>query len=440
MVKEGRWLYQHTPNGRVATKPPLVGWTSAALFALTRSWATAWRLPPLIAAIALAIFLTRSATSAYGRLSGLAALSAFSWNLFTPRLATLVRTDMPLALTVFLFGLLVWDKIRNGKPWKRSEQFWIFALLTAALLIKGPIVYAFLLPGMATFAYCRGSGRSASVWSGWLPWIASLAIFLLWVVGGILREPSFFDEVVRREFLARFGETIHQPQPLGFYLLHLLHKFFPWSMLMLALPILALGLRWNLRSAVRQISPATLWLVCWSLGGIVVMELVPSKRVDRIFPAVPPLCLLLAAQLASTGSEDKWGKRVHLCIVVALFLSILFAGGYYVAKVASGHREHRDALVVFGREVRKHAAANHWRYEVIRGKDEAILLYLQKTHFVEPAKAIAQWNAGELDALAVPDDQLPQFLAGLRDVGSPSLQSAQRKNVDRPNYMLLTHE
>src|SRR4030095_11361373 len=47
MVKEGHWLYQHTPHERVATKPPLVGWISAALFAVTRSWEIAWRLPSL---------------------------------------------------------------------------------------------------------------------------------------------------------------------------------------------------------------------------------------------------------------------------------------------------------------------------------------------------------------------------------------------------------
>ena len=34
-----------------------------------------------------------------------------------------------------------------------------------------------------------------------------------------------------REFVGRFGETIHRPQPLLFYLPHLLHKFAPWSLL-----------------------------------------------------------------------------------------------------------------------------------------------------------------------------------------------------------------
>ncbi len=53
MIKEGHWLYQRTPHERIATKPPLVGWVSAGLFELTRSWDIAWRLPSLLAAGAL---------------------------------------------------------------------------------------------------------------------------------------------------------------------------------------------------------------------------------------------------------------------------------------------------------------------------------------------------------------------------------------------------
>src|SRR5438270_4907210 len=102
MIKEGRWLYQQTPREHVATKPPLIGWISAGLFALTRSWDVAWRLPSLLAAIGLSIFLFRSATSAYGTSAGAIALGAFGFNLLSPRLATLVRTDMPLALVIFL--------------------------------------------------------------------------------------------------------------------------------------------------------------------------------------------------------------------------------------------------------------------------------------------------------------------------------------------------
>src|SRR5215470_9067778 len=118
MVKEGHWLYQQTPHDRVATKPPLVGWISTALFAVTRSWDVAWRLPSFIAALALAFVLFRAAKDAYGQLSAVIALGAFGLNLLSPRLATLVRTDMPLTLVIFLIGLLIWEKIGGGCEWK----------------------------------------------------------------------------------------------------------------------------------------------------------------------------------------------------------------------------------------------------------------------------------------------------------------------------------
>jgi len=90
MVKEGHWFYQHTPHERVATKPPLAGWISVGLFSLTRSWEIAWRLPSFLAAIATLILLFRAARSTYGTIAGLVALSAFSLNLLSPLLATLV--------------------------------------------------------------------------------------------------------------------------------------------------------------------------------------------------------------------------------------------------------------------------------------------------------------------------------------------------------------
>jgi len=306
MVKEGHWLYQHTPHERIATKPPLVGWISAVVFAVTRSWEIAWRLPSLIAALALAVVLFRAAKDAYGKVAALIAVGAFGLNLLSPRLATLVRTDMPLALVIFLIGLLIWQKVRHQDEWKLCDQVYVFVLLTAAMLIKGPIVYAFLLPGIALFQLRRGRARppgapktnSGSAWPGWWPWLVSLAIFLVWVAGGIRFQPGFYDEVVMREFVGRFGETIHRPQPLLFYLPHLLQKFAPWSVLMIGITLFDVrSLSWRLRSVFREMSPETFWLLCWSIGGLIAMSLIPSKRVDRIFPVIPPLCLLLAAQI-----------------------------------------------------------------------------------------------------------------------------------------------
>ena len=438
MVKEGHWLYQHTPHERVATKPPLVGWMSAALFAVTHSWEIAWRLPSLVAALALAFVLFRAAKDAYGKVAAVIAVGAFGLNLLSPRLATLVRTDMPLALVIFLIGLLIWQRVRQGDEWKLRDQVYVFVLLTAAMSIKGPIVYAFLLPGIAVFQLRRGRARqgaaktnSGSAWFGWWPWVASLAIFLIWVGGGIRFQPGFYEEVVMREFVGRFGETIHRPQPLLFYLPHLLHKFVPWSVLMIG--IAAVGLRsrnWRLRSVFREMSPETFWLLCWSVGGLIVMSLIPSKRVDRIFPVIPPLCLLLAAQVALV--------RVYRWSAIALAFAIFFTGGYTGWKVITGYREHRDALAVFGRNIRHEAEAHHWHYEVVTAKDEGLLLYLRKTNFVKPADAITEWNTGNLDALVASKEKAAVLIRDLQGAALSQLQSNEREQHQQGRgYVLI---
>ena len=469
MVQQGHWIYQQTPHERVATKPPFVGWISAALFAVTRSWEIAWRLPSLVAALALAVLLFRAANSAYGKVAALIAVSAFGLNLLSPRLATLVRTDMALTLAIFLIGLVVWQKIREGHEWKTRDQIYVFVLLTAAMLIKGPIVYAFVLPGVALFQLCRGRARppgapktnSGSAWPGWWPWLASLAIFLIWVVGGIRFQPGFYEEVVMREFVGRFGETIHRPQPLLFYLPHLLHKFAPWSVLMIAIAFLNFRSRnWRFLSVFREMSPATFWLVCWSIGGLIVMSLIPSKRVDRIFPVIPPLCLLLGAQLellhpcshgpagrsSSSLDSDETDRRPIATITalswwvgIALASAILFTGVYTSWKVITGYRDDRDALAVFGKNVRHQAEVNHWRYEVVSAKDEGLLLYLRKTHFVEPADAVTEWNAGNLEALIASNEKAAVLMGELKGAALSQSQSNDRKEDQQSGgYVLIT--
>jgi hypothetical protein len=484
MVKDGHWFYQHTPHERVATKPPLVGWSSAAAFAITQSWEVAWRLPSVLAAFTIFFLLFQTGRSAYGKLAGLLAASAFSFNLLTPRLASLVRTDMPLAFVIFLMGLLIWRKVRANEAWEKRDRWKFFFLLTGAMLIKGPIVYAFLLPGIVLMRWRHRRDRAHySAWCGWGAWIVSLGIFLVWVIGGIFFERGFFDQVVLREFLGRFGETVHRPQPLLFYLPHLLHKFFPWSVFMIGLAIVDLrARRWKIRGVFREMSAETFWLVCWIFGGLVVMSIVPSKRVDRIFPIIPPLCLLLAAQIGNAlqkaaacrpsiseggsaghppppGSGAAGGpvtamdssssdpvatmeatprQQIFRWSAIALAVSMLFAGGYSAFKVISGHRANRGALAGFAREVRLEIAVRHWHYAVLKSSDEGLLPYLRQTHFILPDQAVAEWNRGNLDALVVSAKEAPALMRELHDAALSGLRSGERKEAPGRDYVLIT--
>src|SRR6185312_5224896 len=124
--------------------------------------------------------------------------------------------------------------------------------------------------------------------------------------------------------------------------------------------------------AFREMSPDTFWLVCFGLGGLIVMSLIPSKRVDRIFPVIPPLCLLLAAQIGSrwpcsNGSVSRFSTSIdpnlsshgpvatengathfYRWTAGTLIVAIFFTGGYVTWKVIAGYRNHRDALAIFG--------------------------------------------------------------------------------------------
>ncbi len=439
MVNAGEWLYQHTPNEKVATKPPLVGWISAALYTVGRSWEAAWRLPSLVAGLALLMLLTRAATSAYGTAAGLIAMSAFGLNLLSPRLATLVRTDMPLALVVALLGLQIWRKVRTAEAWETRDRFLAFALLTAAMLIKGPIVYAFLLPGIVIYQWRnRSAPRKAGAWCGWWPWIASLAIFLLWAEGGILLQPGFYEQVVLKEFAGRFGETAHRPQPLYFYFPHLLHKFAPWSVFAIALAVLswrsqqlALGERW------RRLSPEIAWLLCWSLGGLIVMSLIPSKRVDRIFPIIPPLCLLVAAQVSRALATDALPSRIRRWGMFAVIFACVFTSGYAAQKTIASYRSGRGALAEFGEKVRQEAATKGWRYEVVGRREEGLLLYLHRTRFLRPDEAMQRWYAREIDAVVAPADELPALLHGLDHAVLSPMEATIMINDEPRRYVLL---
>jgi 4-amino-4-deoxy-L-arabinose transferase-like glycosyltransferase len=431
MVGQGHWLYQHTPNESVATKPPLVGWFSAALYEITRWWDGAWRLPSLGAAFFLLWFLSRGATEAYGPLGGLFALGACGLNLLAPRLATLVRTDMPLALVIFLIGAQIWEKIRRAEAWTNRDRLLAFLYLTAAMLIKGPIVYAFILPGLIVYQILRRKEKAPSGWSGWWPWVLSLGIFLLWTWGGIVRQPGFYESVVVREFAGRFTETIHKPQPLYFYIPHLLHKFAPWSILLTGLAIFF----WRRREQLSlRMKPATVWLVCWSVGGLLLMSIIPSKRVDRIFPVVPPFCLLVGAQVACAWQNRQWALKLQSWLRVTLLFALLYTAGYAAWKITSAYRSRNDALVRFSSAVRAEAAQHRWNFGVVGRQEEGMLLYLRRDHFLSPNDAEEQWRAGKLDAVVVRDQPArdwPALLPGAE------LRASSAKAKDLPRYSLF---
>jgi hypothetical protein len=193
---------------------------------------------------------------------------------------------------------------------------------------------------------------------------------------------------------------------------------------------------WNIRSL--QISAATRWLVLWSLGGLIVMSLVPSKRVDRIFPVIPPLCLLLGAQIAELLSLPAAYRVFRRWAVIVVLAAVLFSGSYTVWKVNSGYRHNRAALADFGKIVRQQVATRSWRYAVVSSPDESLLLYLHLNQFLLPQRAIEEWNSGKVDAIVVSNRDAPEVMGSLHPAGTISLKSGHREEDDTLDYLLVS--
>src|SRR5207237_7034 len=115
----------------------------------------------------------------------------------------------------------------------------------------------------------------------------------------------------------------------------------------------------------------------------------------------------------------------------AIIFAAIFTGTYAAMRVIGGYRYDRDALVKFGREVRRIATAEHLRYEILPGRDESLLLYLQRPRFYTRIETIAA--SPGLDALVVPIDDEPW-----RSGKFPYRVTVEKKSEHPSSYGFLT--
>ena len=72
-------------------------------------------------------------------------------------------------------------------------------------------------------------------------------------------------------------------------------------------------------------------------------------------------------------------------------------------------------------------------------KDEGLLLYLRKTHFVEPSDAVTEWNAGNLDALVASKQKAAALMSELKgDARAQSQLNEREEHQEGRGYVLIT--
>ncbi len=506
IAQAGHWGFEHTPGGRdLAADPPLVAWISAALFHLTGGhWEIAWRLPSLVAALAVLAFLWRAGESLWPGWGGTLAAAAFALNLLVPGLATAIGSGMPQTLFVTLIGLLVWR--HAGQTWRAGgrrgslflgkegsrgtlptfspERWLVFSLLSAALLTRGLSVYALLLPGMVAHTVIlrwrakrqtevAGPLVQSDLWGGWWHWTFPLLPFLFWLERGMVTVPGFFHQVVLPQLTGGFagGAPITTPpvtgEPIYYYFARLLALWTPWSVLLLAVRLRGAGVWWSLWR-----DPRNLWLVCWAAGGLITLTLAPAKNLDRLLPILPPLCLLMVAalrcaeqagmvrreeaaegMLPTVANHDEMAAAAPVEIVPAdwprawshltLRVALALATGGALYGAGRAFWEGANAQERFGADAR--AATVGRRLELVSPlpttDDEALLVSLRRLEFLTPVQALQLWTTGRVDALVFSAPAVEKS-RGLLEPVLPLDHPALAAPAQngRPGYLLFTRD
>ncbi|MFH0907682.1 MAG: glycosyltransferase family 39 protein [bacterium] len=316
MYRSGDWLTPRLYNQGHFNKPPLLYWSSAALFHVAGVNETTARLPAALAGLAtllLTWLIGRrmfDTDTAFG--AGLILLTS---PLFFA-MSRLIDPNMLLTcwITLAMWAAIAW--IQDG----RRIHLWIFYIAIAlSFLTKGPVGVAIASLALAGYALRRPESLP------WRPFLAAgplavgFVLALSWFFVVALRNPDLFDFFLRQELFDRiFTKQHHRGEPVLFYFAIIPAAMLPWLPAMLR-SIAQAAKQFRTDWAVRLLS-------FWVLLPTIMFSLAGSKMPAYILPLLPPLALLAAHALLRTP-VPAWFSRVQLgtAVTVALALPLVMA-------------------------------------------------------------------------------------------------------------------
>ena len=322
MMRAGSWFVPLLDGHPYIDKPVLFHWLQAAAIAVFGETEFAVRLPSALAALALFWWTRRAGIVLFGESVG-------EWG--AVMLATIPATFTLSSVGLFdmVFAALLFGAVASliEASWRRSRRREVlgYALLSLAVMIKGPV--ALVLVGLFCAAAwaLRGEVRARVGWLRWKTGLASAAAAASpWFVWMLLH---FGERFVQGYVLA--GNLYYFTQPASwssravshlFYLRSFAGGFFPWS-------VIALGAAFELLR--RRASPPTGETLLWLWSGVVVFffSLARFKLDHYIFPAAPAVCLL-AAKAWQDAVRGEGAARSVRAVVLALAALLVVAGSF----------------------------------------------------------------------------------------------------------------
>jgi len=302
-------------------KPPLIYWTTAAMFNLFGESEWSARLPSVLGAALMLAGLGWTSRRLYGeRVAWWAViLGATTVQIFV--LARTLTPDMLLAGFVTL-GIAFWAEERHrearGAGWWGCVVCWTLAWwtkATAALVpLAGLTLGLIITDDKAGLRALRPARLFAVVLVLGAPWYVSLMV----------QHPELRDFFLGRELVGRIaGHPDGRRGPVYYHVLISVVAWAPWWpwMLICLLPRLR---QWRERKNSWRRVPWEAWTV---LTGLILFSLISSKLVTYTLPCAPWVALLCTRVLLKQYGD---GKRPVPMVASAIAVALFLAGGTFV--------------------------------------------------------------------------------------------------------------
>lgn len=331
LLASGDWLVP-TKNGLVyLQKPPLFTWFGA-LFGLIFGTSAEWvlRLPSALSGFGATWFLFYSLRRHIGHWAALFGAAILVTSYFFSTKARLAELNMLLTLCVFAALVCFYEYLCDGD---RKQLYFAYGALGLAFLTKGPVALLFFVLPVLIYGLLEKDRRVLKALAngrGWL--LFSLIAFPWYLCVNLYLEGMPMLSVIHRELSAKVVEAVHQPEPLYYYVRHLLGSFAPWILLILYHPL----------QVVRRISASKTgrFFGLAALVPLLVFSLFDYKRDKYILPMYPALAVcfgMMADQwrISMTQRGRTWGGRVLVGGTSVLILLLVAFFGYVEPRVVS---------------------------------------------------------------------------------------------------------
>lgn len=330
MVTTGNYMVPTLDGEFYPDKPPLYFWALALQSKISGMNAFSFRLVTVLSLLGFAVAFFMFSRRLIGESRAVWAVLIVLSSMLFLIVGNIVRMDLLLALLVVL-SLHFFMRAVDEKDPKKSYWGYGFALL--AVMVKGPLGFAFPLLGAMAYAFLqegkRGLGRLmllnglgiglvvAFIWSGYL------------YASG---QKAYLENVFMTQIWGRSVKSWSHPEPFYFYALVMLPLLMPW------LPFLWDGFR-RAPKRVKRVA------FCWFMPGFVLISLISGKLFIYLIPIFPAVALLIAAGLPAPWEKGERSFPPWQGLVSGIFF-ILFGGGLFYGLFARLPQEASHLTVV----------------------------------------------------------------------------------------------